>query len=63
MWGEVMEVKKRRGQWMEKGVEAAMQELLSALSLNPIRVRRGCVCVYRVCRELQFVIRLTEAVV
>ncbi|KAA8580514.1 hypothetical protein FQN60_013472 [Etheostoma spectabile] len=41
MWGEVMEVKKRGGQWMEKGVEAAMQELLSALSLNPIRVRRG----------------------
>lgn len=44
--GEVIEVKKGAGQRMEKGVEAAMQELLSALSLNLIRVRRGCVCVY-----------------
>lgn len=41
-----MELKK--GERMEKGVEAAMQELLCALSLNIIRVRRGsvCVCVY-----------------
>lgn len=49
MWGEVMEVKKRSGQWMEKGVKAAMQEPHSALSLNPIRVRRGCVCVCLPC--------------
>lgn len=38
-----MELKK--GERMEKGVEAAMQELLCALSLNIIRVRRGSVCV------------------
>ncbi len=45
-----MELKKGEGQWMEKGVEAAMQELLSALSVNLIRVRRGCVC-----RKLRYV--------
>lgn len=38
-----MELKK--GERMEKGVEAAMQELLCALSLSIMRVRRGSVCV------------------
>lgn len=38
-----MELKKER-QRQEKGVEAAMQELLCALSLNIIRVRRDSVC-------------------
>lgn len=40
-----MERRKGEGQRQEKGVEAAMQELLRALSLNIIRVRRVCVCV------------------
>lgn len=40
-----MELKRGEGQRQEKGVEAAMQELLCALSLNIIRVRRDSVCV------------------
>lgn len=43
--GEVMEVEEGEGQCMEKGVEAAMQELLLALSPNTIRVREA-VCVF-----------------
>lgn len=42
-----MELKKGAGPWMEKGVEAAMQELLSALSVKLLRVRR-VVCVFTV---------------